>query len=529
MAHRDAAPRTLGRVRTLDLLRQQATRIFVAISWAHVFATALIATMSHAPLVTPMLIALISAFVATAALALPESVLTRTLIAIGLTGGPIAFVDAGRGDWQIDYHMYFFAVYAMLAAYWDWRPIAVAAGVTAGHHLALDYIDPAVVFPKEGIGRVLLHASVVLAECSVLFWMTTRVSQLFKDVENSKAQVAEAAAGSEIAAQRAAALADERQHTLDELERTLSALHESKAREHALAEERAQREHAEYLEKSNERKMLTSHFDDGVGQLGRSLSDVSLDMQHTAQSMKEILITAGDEASRVTIGAQSIATTVQELATSAEQLAASGLGFKRRVDEAATFANSVVERVDATSSHMSDLRTTADHIGNVISLITDIAEQTNLLALNAAIEAARAGDAGRGFNVVASEIRKLADQTRSATKQIGEQISAMQAVTNDSVQAMRDVERRAAELSELTAMMASAGQEQSQATNLIADRVRSAADNANDVSRAIDNIATSHGELADVADQVLVTAETVRGRAGTLETRVAEFVQALNA
>jgi len=508
--------------------------MFVGIAWVHVLATMIVVTISHNAFATPMTVAVLAAFVATSALAFPESLWTRMLIAVGLTGGPIAFVAGGRGDWQIDYHMYFFAVYAMLAAYWDWRPIALAAALTAGHHLLLDLVAPTAVFPKEGIDRVLLHAIVVVAECGVLFWMTKRVSGLFSDVEASNARATDAIARSDAAATRAAALAQERQQTLDELERTLAALHEAQAseshmRDMQLSQERADRERSELLGKQLEREKLTVQFDEGVGLLGRTLSNVSHDMRSTAQNMKEILVVASDQTLRVTDGASSIAGALQELATSAEHLATAGVNFKRRIDEAASFASNVVERVDMSSRSVNDLSSSAGHIGNVISLITDIAEQTNLLALNAAIEAARAGEAGRGFNVVASEIRKLADQTRSATKQIGEQISAMQVVTNDSVHAMRDIEQRATELSELTAMMASAGQEQSQATMLIAERVRSAAENANTVSHAIHNVATSHTELASAADHVLTTAETVRDRTNALESRVGEFVHALSA
>ena len=71
-----------------------------------------------------------------------------------------------------------------------------------------------------------------------------------------------------------------------------------------------------------------------------------------------------------------------------------------------------------------------------MKLISDIVEQTNLLALNATIEAARAGEAGRGFAVVAAEVKSLAAQTGSATKEISEQISAMQAATQEAVQAV---------------------------------------------------------------------------------------------
>jgi methyl-accepting chemotaxis protein len=142
----------------------------------------------------PAAIALAVALVATvAAWKLRDGIALRSVIAVCLTFGPILFVYAGRGhlsgiagngDWQIDYHMYFFGVFAMLAAYIDWRAIAVSAALTAGHHLLLDLVLPANVFPEEGIDRVALHALAVVIECGVLFWLTLAIASLFQRLED---------------------------------------------------------------------------------------------------------------------------------------------------------------------------------------------------------------------------------------------------------------------------------------------------------------------------------------------------------
>ena len=80
--------------------------------------------------------------------------------------------------------MYFFGMFAMLTAYIDWRPIAISAALTAAHHLVLDLILPANVFPEEGIDRVVLHAVAVVIECGVLFWLTLAIAALFKRLED---------------------------------------------------------------------------------------------------------------------------------------------------------------------------------------------------------------------------------------------------------------------------------------------------------------------------------------------------------
>jgi methyl-accepting chemotaxis protein len=81
--------------------------------------------------------------------------------------------------------MYFFDVFAMLAAYMDWRPIAISAGVAALHHLILDVVVPGTAFPEEGLDRVMLHALAVVAECGVLLWLTFAVNRLFARIEEA--------------------------------------------------------------------------------------------------------------------------------------------------------------------------------------------------------------------------------------------------------------------------------------------------------------------------------------------------------
>ncbi|MEA2718600.1 MAG: methyl-accepting chemotaxis protein [Candidatus Eremiobacteraeota bacterium] len=179
---------------TLDHIRATATKIFVWVVWAHVLLAAGVALIGRNSWREPAAIAAAIAVVATlAAWKMRDGLALRSIMAVCLTFGPILFVYAGRGhfsgmagngDWQIDYHMYFFGMFAMLAAYIDWRVIAVSAALTAGHHLLLDLVLPANVFPEEGIDRVALHALAVVIECGVLFWLTRAVAALFRRLED---------------------------------------------------------------------------------------------------------------------------------------------------------------------------------------------------------------------------------------------------------------------------------------------------------------------------------------------------------
>jgi methyl-accepting chemotaxis protein len=179
---------------TLGGIRTTATRIFVWVVWAHVLLAGGVALIARNRWQEPMAIAFAIALVASLAVwKMRDGLPLRSIIAICLTFGPIIFVYAGRGhfsglagngDWQIDYHMYFFGVFAMLTAFVDWRPIAVSAALTAGHHLILDLVVPGNVFPEEGIDRVALHALAVVVECGVLFWLTIAIGGLFKRLED---------------------------------------------------------------------------------------------------------------------------------------------------------------------------------------------------------------------------------------------------------------------------------------------------------------------------------------------------------
>jgi methyl-accepting chemotaxis protein len=129
-------------------IRAKAAKIFVWVVWAHVLVAGAVALLARNRWQEPMAVALACALVATlAAWKLRDGFALRAVLAICVTMGPIIFVYAarghssgiaGNGDWQIDYHMYFFGVFAMLTAFIDWRPIAVSAALTAAHHLLLD-------------------------------------------------------------------------------------------------------------------------------------------------------------------------------------------------------------------------------------------------------------------------------------------------------------------------------------------------------------------------------------------------------
>jgi PAS domain-containing protein len=178
----------------LEKLRESASTVFAVLLWFHVVVVALIAFTNHLSVLRVVPIMVSAAVAGTFAALYLGGLTARLLIASALTVGPSMMVYAGRGPWQVDWHMYFFVVFGMLVVYVDWRPIVLAAGFTAVDNLVLDLVFPGAVFPDAQLSRVLLHAAIVVVDCAVLFWLVSLMQQLFRQTAASLAGARAAAA-----------------------------------------------------------------------------------------------------------------------------------------------------------------------------------------------------------------------------------------------------------------------------------------------------------------------------------------------
>jgi methyl-accepting chemotaxis protein len=184
-----------------------------------------------------------------------------------------------------------------------------------------------------------------------------------------------------------------------------------------------------------------------------------------------------------------------------------------------------VIEAEATNNEIVVLADAAQKIGAVIKLIQAIAAQTNLLALNATIEAARAGQAGRGFSVVASEVKALSVQTAKATEDIAGQIRAVQASTGTAVEAIQRITRRMKDINEHTASIAASVGQQSAVTSEISQNVTKAAQKAKAVASVLDQVTASVTRTDKSAATVLVASQSVQDAIYALQAQVEDFLR----
>ncbi|RQH12035.1 CHASE3 domain-containing protein [Bradyrhizobium sp. RP6] len=269
---------------------------------------------------------------------------------------------------------------------------------------------------------------------------------------------------------------------------------------------------------------LADDFEGAVGQIIGTVSSASTQLEASASTLTGTAERSQQLATTVASASEEASTNVQSVASATEEMASSVGEISRQVQESARMAGDAVGQARATTERVSELSRAAARIGDVVELINTIAGQTNLLALNATIEAARAGEAGRGFAVVASEVKALAEQTAKATGEIGQQISGIQAATNDSVGAIKEISSTIERLSEISSAIAAAVEEQGAATQEIARNVQQAAQGTQQVSSNITDVQRGATETGTASSQVLSAAQMLSNDSNRLKTEVSKFL-----
>jgi methyl-accepting chemotaxis protein/hemerythrin len=240
--------------------------------------------------------------------------------------------------------------------------------------------------------------------------------------------------------------------------------------------------------------------------------DVALQAGTIATASEEMSATSGDIARNCLFAAESAQKATDQTHSGAQL-----------VQNSARLMDNIAKRVNESSNTVEGLGQRSDKIGAIVNTIQDIADQTNLLALNAAIEAARAGEQGRGFAVVADEVRALAERTTKATKEISAMIKSIQdetltavssmsegvgevkrgtAETNRSGEALEDILNRINDLNMQVSQIATAAEEQTATTQEITSNIQMITDVVNHNVENARNTTHATGKLAEQVDEL---------------------------
>jgi methyl-accepting chemotaxis protein len=410
-------------------------------------------------------------------------------IAITLVGQTSLLVLAFEGHpWQVEMHFYYFAVLAMLSGFCDWRVLVLAAALVALHHLSLNFVLPAAVYPGGGdLLRVGVHAFVVVIEVAMLIFIGQTIRRAFASADQART-AAEAAAA--------------------ELE--------------AIGHQREQT-----LVTTNKRADLTGALlDTFKGEMESSiavLSQAAHELENNADGFDAAADHARTQLAAAAAASEETTAKVAAVADAGKELARTISEISATVSESSRLTSETVDSADIANRAITELTAAASEIGDMTSLISRIAAQTNLLALNATIEAARAGAAGKGFAIVAQEVKALAAETAKATEDIARKTAGIQGTTERSAAAIAGISEMVRQLDSLSARIGGAIELQAAATHEISLSVDAAASGVGDVTGSISGVAAVADQTANSTKSLRHSAVALAGQTKTIRQRITSF------
>ncbi|MEM8923603.1 MAG: methyl-accepting chemotaxis protein [Actinomycetota bacterium] len=254
-----------------------------------------------------------------------------------------------------------------------------------------------------------------------------------------------------------------------------------------------------------------------------TLTGAATNLESVSGAMETNADHTSHEAENAALSGETVSANVTAVAAAVEEMNATIREVAANASSASSVAQQAVNLSQATSEKVGKLGESSQKIGQVIGVIVSIAEQTNLLALNATIEAARAGEAGKGFAVVASEVKELANQTATAAEEITASIEAIQLETGEAVDANVKITETIGDISEISTSIAAAVEQQSATTAEIGKSVEDAAAGTRSIAETIGSVATATQMTKQSSTEARANAEEMASLAGDLNQLVSQY------